>query len=174
MKYCKRCEQDKPDEEFATRKYKSGKTGLEHECRDCKRLRNRKAMQEKRSQKAWKTSNREVEHQRRLKYPEKEMFKRSKKRAEAKGIAFTITVEDIVIPKVCPLLGIPLQQQRGGANDNSPSLDRIDTTRGYVPGNVAVISRLANIMKAHATFEQLLTFKGNISTYITTSPVKTE
>jgi hypothetical protein len=62
---------------------------------------------------------------------------------------------DIVIPACCPLLGIPLFQMRGRAGPNSPSLDRIDPTKGYVPGNVWVISWRANQIKPDATLQEL-------------------
>ena len=42
--------------------------------------------------------------------------------------------------------------------DFSPSVDRIDPTKGYVRGNVRVISYLANRMKSNATVDQLVRF----------------
>lgn len=39
--------------------------------------------------------------------------------------------------------------------DGSPSLDRVDNTRGYVPGNVLVISWKANQIKSNATLAEL-------------------
>ena len=171
MKKCSKCNIIKDIEEFPT--WENGNR-IDSRCKDCKRKYNREAMRKKRSEKEWKTVERAKDLERRKKFPEKEMYARSKKRAQLKELAFTITVEDITIPTHCPLIGIPLAVQTGGASDNSPSLDRIDTTRGYVPGNVAVISRLANIMKAHATSDQLLLFVKNIIPYINESPVKTE
>jgi len=38
---------------------------------------------------------------------------------------------------------------------NSPSLDRIDPTKGYVKGNVWIISHKANTFKSYATHEEL-------------------
>tara|TARA_R100000234_G_scaffold116512_1_gene93690 strand:+ start:9 stop:596 length:588 start_codon:yes stop_codon:yes gene_type:complete len=66
----------------------------------------------------------------------------------------------IEYPKVCPVLGVELDwdvKVNGGVN-NSPSLDRIDATKGYIPGNVMIISSLANKMKQNATPEQLVKF----------------
>lgn len=70
----------------------------------------------------------------------------------------TLTIEDIVLPDVCPLLGIPLQFGTGVALPNSPSVDCIDPTKGYVKGNVWIISKLANSMKSCASKAELRTF----------------
>lgn len=69
---------------------------------------------------------------------------------------FNIDLSDIVIPKVCPILGIPLTKgvKRVPCN-NSPSLDRIDSTKGYVKGNVQVISHRANRLKSDASLQEL-------------------
>jgi hypothetical protein len=63
-------------------------------------------------------------------------------------------MQAIVIPSVCPVLGIPivLGEQR---SENSPSLDRITPELGYVPGNVRVISDKANRLKGDRTLSQL-------------------
>ncbi len=63
------------------------------------------------------------------------------------------------IPDVCPVLGISLYPGTGrGPGHNAPSLDRIVPALGYVPGNVQVISHLANSMKRDASPEQLRLF----------------
>lgn len=88
-----------------------------------------------------------------------EMISASKKRARKAGVPHTITRADIVVPDVCPVLGIPLYPGTGrGAKPNAPSLDRIIPELGYVPGNIQVISYLANTMKNSATPEQLVLF----------------
>jgi hypothetical protein len=83
---------------------------------------------------------------------EQQLYDRAKSRATAKGRAFTIKREDIVIPSTCPILGIPISQRSG---DGSPSLDRIDSSLGYIPGNVHVISTRANQLKNDATLEEI-------------------
>lgn len=45
--------------------------------------------------------------------------------------------------------------------DNVASLDKIIPEKGYVKGNVQIISNLANRMKSSATQEQILTFSKN-------------
>lgn len=96
--------------------------------------------------------------------PEKILFRSARNRARRDGLEFSITIADIEIPELCPLLELPIQPRRGGRGpmDQSPSLDRIDNKLGYVPGNVWVISWLANKMKATASREQLETFAQNV------------
>jgi hypothetical protein len=85
------------------------------------------------------------------------MLARSKHRAKIAGIPFNITLEDIRIPELCPVLGFPLipHQGRRGYHPNSPSLDRIIPALGYTKGNVRVISARANLLKNDATTEEL-------------------
>lgn len=83
------------------------------------------------------------------------LFKAARARAAKKGIEFNIEIEDIIIPEVCPVFGIPLFASIGAATDNSPSLDRIDNTKGYVKGNVQVLSNKANRLKGDATPEEI-------------------
>jgi hypothetical protein len=43
-----------------------------------------------------------------------------------------------------------------GFNTFSPSLDRIDPSRGYIPGNVQVISNRANLLKRDGTLREIV------------------
>jgi len=96
-----------------------------------------------------------------LKKPEKQLLRSARHRAKTRGITFDITDDDLVIPKLCPILNIPLKVNictgAGGLAD-SYSLDRIDYTKGYTKGNVQVISFKANMMKSNASKEELLAF----------------
>jgi hypothetical protein len=75
-------------------------------------------------------------------------------RSRQNGTEFTIVKEDIIIPKTCPILDIELTKGDGYL-PNAMSLDRIDNTKGYIPTNVRVISRKANLMKSSLTLEIL-------------------
>lgn len=81
-----------------------------------------------------------------------EMFYAAKNRAKKHKISFTITLDDIIIPDVCPVFNVPLNM-----NDRlfAPSLDRIDNNLGYVKGNVKVISAKANRLKNNGTVDEL-------------------
>jgi hypothetical protein len=88
----------------------------------------------------------------------------AKRRAKDKGLDFTIDKTDIDIPIICPILGIPIVKKvytKGkstGPTANSASLDRIDNSKGYVKGNVRVISHKANTMKHNASPTELIRF----------------
>ena len=86
------------------------------------------------------------------------MFCGIKKRAKLKGFEFSLTLDDIPqIPDTCPVLGIPIIPNDGisAPTDNSPSIDRIDSKKGYVKGNIRIISNRANRIKSDATVDEL-------------------
>lgn len=92
--------------------------------------------------------------------------------AKTKGIPFGFpsvhafaTHCKAIAPAVCPILGIALTQ-RGTNKFNSPSIDRIDPTLGYVPGNIQIISFKANAMKHNATADELKAFAKWINQHI--------
>lgn len=88
------------------------------------------------------------------------MWRRAKARAKERGMAFDIDKSDLVIPSYCPILGIKLECHSGssGGKYNSPSLDKIIPSLGYVKGNIQVISDRANKMKADASISELWLF----------------
>jgi predicted nucleic acid-binding Zn-ribbon protein len=92
--------------------------------------------------------------------PEWKMHQRAKMRSKETGKEFNIEVSDISIPTTCPVLGIELNMNSGksGAYRNSPSLDRINNSKGYTKDNIQVISQLANAMKCHASNKELHMF----------------
>lgn len=82
----------------------------------------------------------------------------AKGRAKLFGLPFDIEFSDIVIPDFCPLLDIPLIPAKRAISNNSPTVDRIVPVKGYVKGNVWVISQKANQMKSDNTVEQMRHF----------------
>lgn len=88
----------------------------------------------------------------------KELLKAAKKRAKQRGRSFDIRLEDIVIPDVCPILGLKLEVGKNLPTEFSPSLDEIVVGKGYVIGNIQIVSRKANTMKSNASPEELIKF----------------
>lgn len=81
-------------------------------------------------------------------------FIRKKQNAKQKGVEFTIKFEDITWNTKCPILGIDLDYFAIGLQSNSVSFDRVDNSKGYIPGNVMVVSMRANMLKADGTIEE--------------------
>lgn len=90
--------------------------------------------------------------------PASRLLALTKYRARKRGIPFDLTSEDVAIPAFCPVLGLPLFRNSGGRaqGPNSPTVDRISPSLGYVQGNVRVISSRANAIKSDSTPEELL------------------
>lgn len=90
------------------------------------------------------------------------MFNQARRRARNKNLPFDLDLEFIrsLITSHCPIFNSPLEwslcrSKLKGPLDNSPSLDRIDPLKGYVKGNVWIISQKANRIKNNATHEEL-------------------
>lgn len=92
--------------------------------------------------------------QRRLK-PAVALHSRARQRAARRGLPFNLRVSDIVVPTVCPVLGVPIVigEMRSAY---SASLDRILPGLGYVRGNTRVISDKANRLKGVLGVEGLI------------------
>ena len=89
---------------------------------------------------------------------EAEILRKCRYRAEQRGLDFNLELEDIVIPKYCPILEVPFQFGSKDDYSYSPSIDRIDNSKGYIKGNIQIISMKANTMKNSATPEELYNF----------------
>jgi hypothetical protein len=79
----------------------------------------------------------------------------ARRRAQIRNVPFNLELKDIQIPEICPVLGIPLRQSRRIHSPGSPTIDRLFPSKGYVKGNVRVISHRANTIKHDATAEEL-------------------
>lgn len=78
-------------------------------------------------------------------HPEKLMWTSAKCRAKRNGIDFSI---DALVIKLVATTG-------KRPSWSSPTLDRRDNTKGYIKGNIAVISHKANACKSDLTKEQI-------------------
>lgn len=84
------------------------------------------------------------------------MLENCRHRAKLGNFECSLVIGDIQIPSHCPILGIPLQHGFESGRDTSPSVDRIDTTKGYTKDNIHIISYKANRIKSNATPEELI------------------
>jgi hypothetical protein len=89
----------------------------------------------------------------------KHIYNQLKSSATSRNIPFTITLtdlHDLTFPISCPIFNIPLVYNRGTPKDNSVSVDRMNSSKGYEPGNLEVISYRANRLKSDATALELM------------------
>jgi len=109
--------------------------------------------------KAWKQYLKAKRIRKENKNPIRCMLIESRRSAKRRGIPFHLPIYNttLTIPDTCPVLGIPLYKVRGimGGGPNSPTIDRIDNTKGYIEGNVRIISKRANSLKSNGTLEEL-------------------
>ena len=83
------------------------------------------------------------------------LLKELKKNAKKRGSDFSLTKNDLLpAPTHCPVFGV-LLEYTGNGGPNSASFDRSDSSKGYVPGNVVIMSKRANLLKNNATADEL-------------------
>lgn len=130
---CTKCNKTLPIDKFIRTPALKG--GRQHHCSDCESIRTAQYFSDPRKRNM-RTIN------------------MIKKRCRDEDIPFDLTVDDIVIPDVCPMLGIPLSLNPAH-RDNYPSVDRKVPSLGYIKGNINIISYRANRIKNDATIEEL-------------------
>jgi hypothetical protein len=84
---------------------------------------------------------------------------RAKKRAAKAGVPFEINSRYLhsITPNRCPVFGYKFQWAGNGTtHPSSPTVDRLDPQKGYVPGNVAIISHKANTIKSSYGYEDVI------------------
>jgi hypothetical protein len=149
---CITCELPKPLDQFWARSSRDMRR--RSECKLCMRARNT----------AWCRGNPEHNNDHsyamRRRDQARAILTGVRHRAKITGVAFSITLDDLgPIPERCPVLGLPLISRMGtgsGGRNDSPSIDRIENDKGYVPGNVMWVSYRANRIKCNATTEELV------------------
>jgi hypothetical protein len=156
-KICNSCKEPKPFTSFT--KNKASPDGLQYKCRPCdvayqakRRLENPELRLD--YQRSYQ-KNRRKDYTYRLQM----LINASKQRAKNKDREHNISVEDIknIFPEdgCCPIFGMKLEFNNAGFRENSPSIDRIDSTKGYTPDNIQIISWKANRIKGYATLQEL-------------------
>jgi hypothetical protein len=83
-----------------------------------------------------------------------------RRRAKEKNLDFNLDRQFLksIYPKdsECPALKIEFKTGNDGGRYNSPSVDRIDNSKGYVKGNIIWVSNLANMIMSSGTPKQVL------------------
>jgi hypothetical protein len=156
-KTCNRCKQEKLFSEFSLNK--AVKDGRQYHCKTCDLEYQSHRRSENREYFA--KYSREYQRNRRkdFDYRLQMLINASKQRAKLNDREHYINVEDIKaiypVDGCCPIFGIKLEFNGAGFRDNSPSIDRIDSTKGYTRDNIQVISWKANRIKGAASLQDL-------------------
>jgi hypothetical protein len=115
----------------------------------------------------WTAKRRAADRAYWLRNRERVQFNTARHQAKKRGLEFTLRFEDVTWPEFCPVFGVRLERVGDRTHgDWSPSMDRVDSTKGYVPGNVIVVSMRANRIKSNATpeeLQQIARFYGRLS-----------
>jgi hypothetical protein len=172
-KICTRCNVLKPLNEFQNG---NGKYGKRSQCKICckilydtpERLEKNKIKRAIKRKEDPKYRQRELflAKENNKNNPIKYLLRVAKNRAKLRQLEFCITEKDLVLPEICPLLGLKLLVNTDKKQSNSYSIDRIDSQKGYIPGNVWIISARANILKNNSTVEELELLVTNLKKYI--------
>lgn len=155
-KKCIKCQVPKEIGEF----YRNGKGSVCKLCEHAQQKAYQKANRETclKVKRKYNTKNKDVINEKNLarskSAPANRMLIAARSRAKNKSIPFNLDLSDIVIPEFCPVLGMKLEVSKRGQHACSPSLDRIFPEKGYVKGNVVVISHRANMIKNSGTVEE--------------------
>lgn len=131
---------------------------LEHQSKTCtKCLRERTLSKFHVNSKFCKECLAGASRQRRLNNPIKTTWDRARARAKKAGIQFSITLEDVqtIWTNICPIYQIQLKTNEGKPGPDSHSIDRIDNSKGYIPGNIAIVSMRFNSEKRNLSPELL-------------------
>lgn len=169
---CPVCKKELPIDHFNI--YGRSKTGRDWLCRECRIYHSELNQNQDKNyfrklrikvDPEYRKEQYEIDRKSRIKNFKRAMFTAAKYRAEQKGIEFDIDIDDIIIPDKCPILECDFVYGTSNNYSYSPSLDRIDNSKGYIKGNIQVISSKANTMKNSATQEELVKFCKNILRY---------
>ena len=160
QKQCKKCGEIKSLACFSKKPH--GKYGLSSWCKECHCSFEKSARGhgitdvDLLTDKQKKVRKKRTEMQKEIykKNPKKTILVNAKKRAAYKNLEFNITEDDICINEICPVFGIIIERSDKRQKYNSPSLDRLDSSKGYTKDNINIISFRANFIKGNATFEE--------------------
>lgn len=161
-KICSHCKEEKPLTDFHKG---TGKMQKRSQCKKCSSIlyntperklkKNENRQKKRKNDLEYRLKEYELVKNSNRKNPLKYLLRVAKHRAKVRNLEFSITEKDLVLPEYCPLLNIQLQVNDDKLKSNSFSLDRIDNDRGYIPGNVWIISMRANFIKNNANLEEL-------------------
>ena len=162
--YCNKCQSWQDKDNWYYRK--NEKKTRDSMCKSCRKdyRKDAKALHFKKYYKENRLHYLELQRKWRENNVEKKLWHSCKNSAKKRNLEFDITPEDIIVPDRCPVFDVPLDTHAEAnvgsgidfsSNPYRPSVDRIDNTKGYVKGNLQVISWRANSLKKDATVTEI-------------------
>jgi len=157
MKQCTKCKDLKDPSDFNLNK--NTKDGLSSHCRDCFReyyqLNKENILEQKKQLKndpVFRLLRRKYEQgrQKGIEGKMRSMLQAARRRAKEKNLDFNLTIKHMrsLYGSHCPITGrVLIWETHQGFSPDSPSLDRTDSNKGYVIGNVQIVSHRGNTWK---------------------------
>lgn len=68
------------------------------------------------------------------------LWSKARRKAQNGALRFELTLENLVMPSVCPVLKKPFTSARGESPAFFPTLMVVDADKGWVDGNVIIVS----------------------------------
>ena len=161
-KVCNKCKEHKSLSEFY--KDKKNKDGFRYECKLCAKKRSDNVCRFKR----WFTNKKGQSKWNGVKFTIEPTDIPGVKIREIKTYFKTVPSWEVTeYPKVCSKWGIELDWGMNGVIQyNSPSLDRIDPTKSYIPGNVRLVCQSYNGAKLNCTLDEWDIIEKNMARYV--------
>jgi len=162
MKKCSKCNLVQELDDFYN--HNNTRDGKTHHCKKCMTAYRKENAEKQRlyMKNLRDTDNERLKKMKRTSYrntpPYLKVFYHSQGSAKIKNIEFNLQPEDIIVPNECPYLKVPFIIGTKESYQYTHSLDRIDNDKGYIKGNVEVITKKANSMKNNASTEELISF----------------
>jgi hypothetical protein len=150
---------------------------LEKLCKICNEIKNYKLFRELKYKGGWRDINGNGRYanckicesnlfkERYIKDSVPQLLSNSKIRAKEMNVPFNLTTEYLreILPKdmICPIFKVKMTRsktsgRKGYRRDkHAPSIDRIFSEKGYVKGNVIIVSDIANRIKTDSTMKEL-------------------
>lgn len=156
-KICSTCMVEKSVFDFT--KNNAAKDKLQYKCKACDLDYQTKRREENRLKMLDYSRKYQTKKRKEFDYRLQMLLNASRQRSKKKSRENNLTIQDIkdAFPKdgLCPIFGIKMAFGNVGFRENSPSIDRLDSKKGYTRDNIQIISWKANRIKKDASIEEL-------------------
>lgn len=161
-KFCTKCRTLKPLSKFCLSK--KGRFGVSSLCKECDNKKSKKYYEDniekmRECSRKYHKANTEKVRERKRKYHKANQFKMSilklKNRSRKKAIPFDLDIEHLeqlweICEGICPMTGVPmLKMSEKGRDQFVMSVDRIIPEKGYIKGNVRLVSLWYNVARSN-------------------------